>query len=280
MSRLIPAHAGKTGPPRGGVGTRRAHPRSRGENADNMLIACLSVGSSPLTRGKPPPPSGARASGPAHPRSRGENCSGSSRASMSRGSSPLTRGKPAAAEARDQITGLIPAHAGKTRGRRGRSRGLAAHPRSRGENLDAPDRAVSTGGSSPLTRGKQVSASLDRAPRLAHPRSRGENIATTARSTDWPGSSPLTRGKPASCMGVSTIVRLIPAHAGKTHLRLRAGRHTPAHPRSRGENGPPPQHHHREKGSSPLTRGKRAPYGQTLPVIRLIPAHAGKTAAR
>ena len=50
--RLIPAHAGKTRTAWAAPSTRRAHPRSRGENgyADNMLMACL--GSSPLTRGK------------------------------------------------------------------------------------------------------------------------------------------------------------------------------------------------------------------------------------
>ena len=71
--------------------------------------------------------------------------------------------------------GLIPAHAGKTCGgdglgvdlggsspltrgkqdRRGAWRlVIEAHPRSRGENLEVPDRSISTSGSSPLTRGK------------------------------------------------------------------------------------------------------------------------------
>ena len=50
--RLIPAHAGKTHARRTVAPSRRAHPRSRGENAVLVddLLACR--GSSPLTRGK------------------------------------------------------------------------------------------------------------------------------------------------------------------------------------------------------------------------------------
>ena len=50
---LIPAHAGKTltRPPRSR--TRRAHPRSRGENPEYTSVLSRIGGSSPLTRGKP-----------------------------------------------------------------------------------------------------------------------------------------------------------------------------------------------------------------------------------
>ena len=50
---LIPAHAGKTR--RGWMisGCRRAHPRSRGENASRDWPLIVARGSSPLTRGKP-----------------------------------------------------------------------------------------------------------------------------------------------------------------------------------------------------------------------------------
>ena len=52
LGGLIPAHAGKTGGPgAGGLGTG-AHPRSRGENWDNVLYPLFDLGSSPLTRGK------------------------------------------------------------------------------------------------------------------------------------------------------------------------------------------------------------------------------------
>ena len=49
---------------------------------------------------------------------------------------------------------LIPAHAGKTSFRFSEGALLPAHPRSRGENRVAVYGITTTGGSSPLTRGK------------------------------------------------------------------------------------------------------------------------------
>ena len=55
----------------------------------------------------------------AHPRSRGENGRSNIRKDIEMGSSPLTRGKQATKWRPDLRVGLIPAHAGKTRRRRG-----------------------------------------------------------------------------------------------------------------------------------------------------------------
>ena len=91
------------------------------------------------------------------------------------------------------------------------------------------------------------------------------------------GSSPLTRGKHLGGQRVVVRVRLIPAHAGKTHATCHR-RHPPtAHPRSRGENARYVSPQASSDGSSPLTRGKLADGGTDLHQIRLIPAHAGKT---
>ena len=132
--------------------------------------------------------------------------------------------------------GLIPAHTGKTHGRglsllgkkpHPRSRGenawdpatgasMGAHPRSRGQNRIRARSAISSAGSSPLTRGKPVSCGVVgtshrlipahagktcprwSAPttRRAHPRSRGENHREAS--------------------GGLGATELIPAHAGKT----------------------------------------------------------------
>ena len=51
---------------------------------------------------------------PAHPRSRGENASSKMGPASSGGSSPLTRGKLMDRDEFGGLTGLIPAHAGKT----------------------------------------------------------------------------------------------------------------------------------------------------------------------
>ena len=52
MPGLIPAHAGKTRHSAGGGACHAAHPRSRGENPDDLPHQPLETGSSPLTRGK------------------------------------------------------------------------------------------------------------------------------------------------------------------------------------------------------------------------------------
>ena len=112
-----------------------AHPRSRGENARDLLSPKDGSGSSPLTRGKPagrrslptisrliPAHAGKTTFhfpktyiGRAHPRSRGENLTGAEDQLVSLGSSPLTRGKRLADHAAEARERLIPAHAGKTR---------------------------------------------------------------------------------------------------------------------------------------------------------------------
>ena len=232
---LIPAHAGKTALDTDPGLRAGAHPRSRGENGTRVSLELLSWGSSPLTRGKRgsrdhrpdarglipahagktsmvsarPPPSGA------HPRSRGENHEGTEIVGFIVGSSPLTRGKLLCRLLALRRHGLIPAHAGKTKGRRLSGRGMGAHPRSRGENTAAGLPAAGVGGSSPLTRGKPPRRSPPKSrPGLipahagktrtaqgrpssagAHPRSRGENPIEPLNEEAEAGSSPLTRGK-------------------------------------------------------------------------------------
>ena len=214
------------------------------------------------------------------------------------GSSPLTRGKPEHSNNPIDRKGLIPAHAGKTRGVVGRRMSQGAHPRSRGENRERGLKGCASLGSSPLTRGKQqIADRLPRPPGLipahagktcssprcrararAHPRSRGENFSATSTMRKRLGSSPLTRGKPALRGLRPESAGLIPAHAGKTMRPrvIRSGRR--AHPRSRGENGGSSSPQRLQVGSSPLTRGKPKQLNIGAPAPRLIPAHAGKTA--
>ena len=159
-----------------------------------------------------------RASVRAHPRSRGENSIGGLGGGDRLGSSPLTRGKPIHGDSLHLVTGLIPAHAGKTPTPRLSPLCSWAHPRSRGENAYGLAPGGRTGGSSPLTRGKLLRRDNRRHVRglipahagktirhlvihghqRAHPRSRGENLARPDRTDQPVGSSPLTRGKRCS----------------------------------------------------------------------------------
>ena len=171
---LIPAHAGKTAYPCIRWMSRRAHPRSRGENVTPGTRLVSVEGSSPLTRGKHALDAGvgfggglipahagktsvASYSSPqawAHPRSRGENPRRNLQRHNDRGSSPLTRGKLGRDNEVADRLGLIPAHAGKTRKHMRRNITRPAHPRSRGENPRRDLQRYNDGGSSPLTRGK------------------------------------------------------------------------------------------------------------------------------
>ena len=158
---------------------------------------------------------------------------------------------------------------------------------------------MSIGGSSPLTRGKR-SASRRRPLLLrlipahagktpwgvcvsvrvgAHPRSRGENASHRSCRLSAFGSSPLTRGKLVRSLDRNPDHGLIPAHAGKTSRGLPSSSRAAAHPRSRGENHGHVSRPRGELGSSPLTRGKPVIEIITSGAARLIPAHAGKTAA-
>ena len=152
-------------------------------------------------------------------------------------------------------------------------------------------------GSSPLTRGKLSFSNVDNVTgRLipahagktsdlraqlgqfgAHPRSRGENSPLTVGVALSCGSSPLTRGKPVDEETRSFTARLIPAHAGKTEVVGETPTGPAAHPRSRGENTGGGRRARRCWGSSPLTRGKQGNIVDRCAVVRLIPAHAGKT---
>ena len=316
---LIPAHAGKTRWSRALPSTPRAHPRSRGENRIRMPSCLMLSGSSPLTRGKLKQglqhgrpegliPAHAGKTGspprrfsacPAHPRSRGENTLIRADDKKFEGSSPLTRGKHQRAQGPERTRGLIPAHAGKTTAVASKETADRAHPRSRGENRRHIQTHPGETGSSPLTRGKHLSARrcsrgvglipahagktarcLDSGPaRWAHPRSRGENTEADEDSRALWGSSPLTRGKHRVPPRVRRRRRLIPAHAGKTLTGMVADADAGAHPRSRGENVRPAARGVAYDGSSPLTRGKHGVYAGWAPGIGLIPTHAGKTTA-
>ena len=170
---------------------------------------------------------------------------------------------------------------------------VGPHPRSRGENNRRRVVAWARPGSSPLTRGKRrhqpgnhrrsglipVHAGKTglcrcrRSVRWAHPRSRGEN-SPAPRASFWRlGSSPLARGKLHGALLRRKRVRLIPAHAGKTHRCARYACRRGTSPLTQGK----PQVKPQRKSSSPLTRGKPSNDVGRGVIDGLIPTHAGKT---
>ena len=209
------------------------------------------------------------------------------------------RGKRTAPLTRVSNLGLIPAHAGKTFGNPLRRSTAPAHPRACGENGSFHARALTNEGSSPRMRGKRGyqgfgcdgqrlipahagktrrEASFPRM-RAAHPRACGENINGLIQGIKNMGSSPRMRGKQPASRRCTGILRLIPAHAGKTRLARGPPSPRQAHPRACGENAGKAPAPESESGSSPRMRGKHPLNGFHPRCGRLIPAHAGKTAA-
>ena len=189
-------------------------PLTRGKHLGKLAL-CVGEGLIPAHAGKTTANQYSYNGWEAHPRSRGENGASPSSATGCEGSSPLTRGKPGIGRRCPRLSGLIPAHAGKTPSKPPKKWPPAAHPRSRGENGHLAHPAPHTRGSSPLTRGKPealadgeiylrlIPAHAGKTPRLhlsicdwpAHPRSRGENTLIWECCARSGGSSPLTRGK-------------------------------------------------------------------------------------
>ena len=171
---LIPARAGKTGPPARRPRPPAAHPRAGGENRFAGYIKRTAKGSSPRGRGKRagrarsclagrliPARAGktvcilcARCRGWAHPRAGGENTCGLARADIVEGSSPRGRGKHAALLEGHVAVRLIPARAGKTEVKREHREYPKAHPRAGGENDGRGGSNGGSEGSSPRGRGK------------------------------------------------------------------------------------------------------------------------------
>ena len=179
------------------------------------MFALLRVGLIPARAGKTEHLPTIPTNEGAHPRSRGENVRWRRRCLCPVGSSPLARGKLARVPAHPTRFRLIPARAGKTSGVGIVGATVAAHPRSRGENVGDFFDLTAEDGSSPLARGKLCSlgsrpsirtliparagktqtSRTDRPPTSAHPRSRGENSAAFRDRARQTGSSPLARGK-------------------------------------------------------------------------------------
>ena len=216
------------------------------------------------------------------------------------GSSPLARGLPAALVTEPRVSGIIPARAGFTRGRRAARPTPWDHPRSRGVY---PSFRVCGGlglGSSPLARGLRAnqppaplkgriiparagftgSRSRGSVHSADHPRSRG--VYSPRWRGPWPprGSSPLARGLRVRLVSENRNQRIIPARAGFTRWGAAAAQGAQDHPRSRGVYAGHRVGGSGLPGSSPLARGLPRSRRQGIRPCRIIPARAGFTRAR
>ena len=232
-----------------------------------------------------------------HPRIRGEHEEHPTASPSTEGSSPHTRG--ARQKILDELGAkrIIPAYAGSTPRPMGLTISRWDHPRIRGEHAEADGPHYFPVGSSPHTRGARRSpfqsspfrgiipayaGSTSGLPpaewrRADHPRIRGEHAVEGGFVDGVQGSSPHTRGArrlPDPGLGRGGI---IPAYAGSTTHPQCSRRARWDHPRIRGEHVPPCGVSVQPSGSSPHTRGARAPAWCISPRSRIIPAYAGST---
>ena len=211
---IIPAGAGKSHTLLGYFYTLWDHPRGCGEKGWVFPSFPSLSGSSPRVRGKGAPalllpsdggiiPAGAGKSllFPAapprywdHPRGCGEKLSSTESPFRPPGSSPRVRGKGTGAVLRVDISGIIPAGAGKRHHRLGRHLPLRDHPRGCGEKPNAGDF---------LLGGKD------------HPRGCGEKVRGDCAVGELEGSSPRVRGKARKHPSLPPPKGIIPAGAGK-----------------------------------------------------------------
>ena len=149
------------------------------------------------------------------------------------------------------------------------------HPRIRGEHVSVERAVIKSAGSSPHTRGAQMTqASRAFVKRIIpayagstadgrtgfaiardHPRIRGEHAEADGAKLEAEGSSPHTRGARETERTLAKDPGIIPAYAGSTWYSV-PRRSTPwDHPRIRGEHSGRRLTPHCRHGSSPHTRG-------------------------
>ena len=155
-----------------------------------------------------------------------------------------------------RLARIIPAHAGQTGASSTTFPHRPDHPRACGANVALVVCCHSMSGSSPRMRGKlddlrDMLSRLRIIPAHAgqtdtrvetvhipadHPRACGANCCAAYSRCHIAGSSPRMRGKRRHSTLFHESIRIIPAHAGQTHLPCRAYSLCPDHPRACGAN--------------------------------------------
>ena len=320
VPRIIPAHAGNTRGRNRNRLHRPDHPRACGEHWRRRKISGKAAGSSPRMRGTRrlhhsgrrrrriiPAHAGNTAASreapgtwPDHPRACGEHEPIKAGTAAHAGSSPRMRGTHASRARYGGKNRIIPAHAGNTRKVLARLIVRTDHPRACGEHVMRVIVCPGDSGSSPRMRGTHAlhkvqlrdgriipahAGNTRRKTRAVfvnadHPRACGEHDTLESWLIDYGGSSPRMRGTPWNCMTLLAFSRIIPAHAGNTHGASTRHPVGPDHPRACGEHASRFHCWRWMIGSSPRMRGTPLKDAMPTPRPRIIPAHAGNTAAQ
>ena len=198
------------------------------------------------------------------------------------------------------FVGIIPAHAGLTRGQSSAIRLKRDHPRACGAHVINNSADEVAKGSSPRMRGSRVvpfaiSCSDGIIPAHAgltapsstpasscrdHPRACGAHAPSSRPRHPRPGSSPRMRGSRIDSFGIICAIGIIPAHAGLTLAICCVSGLIGDHPRACGAHGRYCPKCCQSQGSSPRMRGSPQLLAGRAVFLGIIPAHAGLTFAR
>ena len=212
-----------------------------------------------------------------HPRIRGEHAPIFDISDRNLGSSPHTRGARRTGTPSRPRGRIIPAYAGSTPLTDEKGAGARIIPAYAGSTCQMPMALLPWTGSSPHTRGAPGRSTRAGCSRRDHPRIRGEHTSTWLTPEIPSGSSSHTRGAPDPPQQHRRHPRIIPAYAGSTGDRGRAGRDWRDHPRIRGEHVQMNRAIADGSGSSPHTRGALHATVRRWPSVWIIPAYAGST---
>ena len=196
------------------------------------------------------------------------------------GSSPHMRGAHEPQRPLETMPGIIPAHAGSTPWRRSRPSPTRDHPRTCGEHFLPIGPPFSYRRIIPAHAGSTPSRRAASPGGTDHPRTCGEHSQVRSISRALEGSSPHMRGARSMRDRALECCRIIPAHAGSTDLVVLPAGDGPDHPRTCGEHLRYTVLMTPTGGSSPHMRGARQGEVRTANGPRIIPAHAGSTAAQ
>ena len=174
------------------------------------------------------------------------------------------------------MSGITPAHAGKSFHPDFLKSIKKDHPRTRGEKAKGIKQILWKQGSPPHTRGK-VMTLLDViiTPRIT-PAHAGKSVSSTSW-LEYGGDHPRTRGDKERVLVYALLLLGSPPHTrGKVSQTVCADTEDRDHPRTRGEKLILNSKFVQWLGSPPHTRGKATASTQPTAKVRITPAHAGK----
>ena len=145
------------------------------------------------------------------------------------------RGKAEPCASRRFAIRITPAHAGKSAQNRGDGCKGEDHPRPCGEKVCPLEGTIEEAGITPAHAGKsdEISSLCERYG--DHPRPCGEKSRLSGKALRDVGSPPPMRGKAPTVKASASVMRITPAHAGKSAHGDRGKAQARDHPRPCGE---------------------------------------------